>query len=375
MRENMKDAGSQRTQRWSNIELLRIITALGVIVLHYNNPNIGRGFRLVESKGNMLILALFQATFICAVNIFVLISGYFMRHSGKRDLLKPIELITQLLVFEFLFMGIKEIAAGGELQAEKILSYFRPSYWFVFVYAALYLISPFINVAWDAISAQGRKIILILMLGLFSIYPTILDMTGYITQFDMSGFNTVGLSGAQAGYSIVNFVLMYMIGLYLRDRKDRDGEIVPGRMKVVLLLLLNILIILIWSILDQTVFNRHTALIPAWAYYNPFVITEASLFFLAFNRLKLKNSRVINSLAAASFPSYLIHINLLEYCKIEQAVKANPLILTAHIILCPVVIYLTSYLIYTVYMTVFRPIFGMIGQRWKRHRKYEIKSE
>ncbi|MBP5223182.1 MAG: acyltransferase family protein, partial [Lachnospiraceae bacterium] len=270
---------------------------------------------------------------------------------------------------------IKEIAAGEELQVEKILSYFRPSYWFVFVYAALYLISPVINAAWDGISVQGRKITLILMIGLFSIYPTILDMTGSITQFDMSGFNTVGLSGAQAGYSIVNFVLMYMIGLYLRDRKDRDGEIVPGRMKVVLLLFLNILIILIWSILDQTVFNRHTALIPAWAYYNPFVITEAVLFFLAFNRLKLKNSRVINSLAAASFPSYLIHINLLEYCKIEQAVKANPLILTAHIILCPVVIYLTSYLIYTVYMTVFRPIFGMIGQRWKRHRKYEIKSE
>lgn len=28
-------------QRHSNIELLRIITMLGVIVLHYNNPNIG----------------------------------------------------------------------------------------------------------------------------------------------------------------------------------------------------------------------------------------------------------------------------------------------------------------------------------------------
>ena len=35
--------------RDSNIELLRIFTMLGVIILHYNNADAGGGFRLVEA--------------------------------------------------------------------------------------------------------------------------------------------------------------------------------------------------------------------------------------------------------------------------------------------------------------------------------------
>ena len=35
-------------QRQSNIELLRILAILGVILLHYNNDSSGGGFRFVE---------------------------------------------------------------------------------------------------------------------------------------------------------------------------------------------------------------------------------------------------------------------------------------------------------------------------------------
>lgn len=45
----MSGAKSGKKQRDSNIELLRIFTMLGVIVLHYNNAEIGGGFSAVES--------------------------------------------------------------------------------------------------------------------------------------------------------------------------------------------------------------------------------------------------------------------------------------------------------------------------------------
>ena len=100
----MKD----RSGRDSNIELLRIIAALGVIILHYNNPIIGGGYKAVaDGSINQFVMTVFEASFICAVNLFVLISGYFMKNSKKRDLLKPVELLAQLLFFELLFYIIK----------------------------------------------------------------------------------------------------------------------------------------------------------------------------------------------------------------------------------------------------------------------------
>lgn len=39
----------KRRDRESNIELLRILAMLGVIILHYNNPSIGGGGYLLLS--------------------------------------------------------------------------------------------------------------------------------------------------------------------------------------------------------------------------------------------------------------------------------------------------------------------------------------
>ena len=83
---------AERRERNSGIELLRILAAMGVIILHYNNAEIGGGLKY-SSGWNLLMLQLLQNTAICAVNVFVLISGYFLSRSGRRDCTKPLELI------------------------------------------------------------------------------------------------------------------------------------------------------------------------------------------------------------------------------------------------------------------------------------------
>ena len=123
---------ADRAKRQSNIELLRIIAACGVIILHYNNPNIGGGFAAVNDGSiNQGILTFFESLSICAVNLYVLISGYFMRDSMKRDFLKPVELIAQLIIIELAFCLIKELPKGSGLDFETVLEYFTPSYWFI----------------------------------------------------------------------------------------------------------------------------------------------------------------------------------------------------------------------------------------------------
>ena len=75
-----------RKERQSNIELLRILAIMGVIVLHYNNPLIGRGITYAkEGSVNFYILYFLESLFACGVDLFMLISGYFMCESKKKS--------------------------------------------------------------------------------------------------------------------------------------------------------------------------------------------------------------------------------------------------------------------------------------------------
>ena len=90
----------KRRDRESNIELLRILAMLGVIILHYNNPSIGGGLSFVKHGSlNYWFLNVVESIFICAVNLFMIISAYFMASSNKRDLWKTIQLLAQLIIF------------------------------------------------------------------------------------------------------------------------------------------------------------------------------------------------------------------------------------------------------------------------------------
>ena len=67
----------KRRDRESNIELLRILAMFGVIILHYNNPSIG-GLSFVKYGSlNYWFLNIAESIFVCAVNLFMIISAYF----------------------------------------------------------------------------------------------------------------------------------------------------------------------------------------------------------------------------------------------------------------------------------------------------------
>ena len=68
----------EKNKRYSNIELLRLLIMLGIIVLHYYNKSIGGRLKYVSYNSiNYFILILIESLCICAVDLFMLISGYF----------------------------------------------------------------------------------------------------------------------------------------------------------------------------------------------------------------------------------------------------------------------------------------------------------
>ena len=305
-----------------------------------------------------------------------------MRGSKKRDLLKPIELFLMYLIFELAACLIKELPKGEGLSLKTFMGYFSPSYWFIFVYIALYLISPFINVMWEHLDRKGQKILLITAISLFSVYPMFCEVmtsvsgTSIWDEDSMSiygllqGINTVGITGSEGGYTIVNFVLMYLIGCYLREREDDIKKMKLWPLFV--LLALNVFMIMVMVFAAHLITGNPYSGNTAWNYEDPLVISESVLIFMIFAKMKIKNSKLINILAGASFPSYLIHINILEFFGIEEAVNRFLPMFLLHAFVTIFGIYVISFVIYKLYDLCTSPVFKLISNKWKRRRFIEI---
>ena len=92
-------------KRNSNIELLRIVLMSFVITLHYNGMG-GHALELYTSGVNFYFTRFTEAFGICAVDCFVLISGFFLSYNRKikvKKILHILIVVIGLKFFDFLF--------------------------------------------------------------------------------------------------------------------------------------------------------------------------------------------------------------------------------------------------------------------------------
>lgn len=331
--------------RQSNIELLRILAIIGVIVLHYNGYY---AFDMVGRTGiNWWILCTLESIFLCAVNVFILISGYFLCTTEKRNLWKPIELVIQVSLFSGAYYLLHTIIGSDSFHFRSLIGAMVPNNYFVSLYIALYLISPYINVIFDRLTqVQMRRMVWILFL-VFAVYPTLIDIFQCITGRQWGGMSTVSSSGSLAGYSIVNFALVYVLGAYLRRGASRLNQ--WRTPQVFLLWLLCIIGLVLWD---------NSILFPcARSYCNPLVIITAVLTFQLFTRFKIGCSKIINVLAGGAFSGFLLHFHFLPYLHIERFATGNPFLLLAHVLLSAVGIYGLCWCVHWVYAKISSPVF------------------
>lgn len=345
-----------KRERQSNIELLRIIVMMGVIILHYNNPLIGGGFEYAGGV-NKWVLYFLESVFVCAVDLFVLISGYFMCTSHKRTIIKPLELIVQVIAFRELVYIAKCLIGKDDLSAKRVVYSLIPINWFVILYITLYLISPMLNIVAKRVAECCFKRILLILMLVFSVYPTAVDILQEVTGNDIHGLSSVGMYGSQWGYSIVNFVLMYFIGAYLRltDTKKEPAH------KRLAFILASALILVAWSTVNDIV--GYGTEKSAWEYCNPIVIFIAVQIFLMFKEMEISCNRVINRCASASFTVYLIHNNFLGIIGIEEFVQRNAVVMLLHLFLSVLLIYLIGWAVYELYERCTRPIYKALTKK------------
>ena len=177
-----------KVNRQSNFELLRILAAMGVVVLHFVYP---RGIQNVSSEANTLLLFVFQSICISSVNIFIMLSGYFLINNEHRTIKKPLDLLIQLEFIQIVCFALF-CYYSHSFDILELLSRLVPVDYFITLYIALYFISPYINksvISFDDL--KWKKMIAIGLLFL-SVLPIASDILVGVSGKEWLGSNTLG---------------------------------------------------------------------------------------------------------------------------------------------------------------------------------------
>lgn len=302
----MKQRDGKAAAKQSNLQLLRILLIVMVIVLHVNNKDIGGG--LAYSQGhnsNLFMMSFLESLSICAVNGFILLSGYFLieRREGKPH--KVLSLFGWVIIYNVAFT-VFFMALNRTGNIFTLLGALIPQNWYVILYCTLFLVSPYLNrVVLEFTKEQYKKMLIILLI-LFSVEPTFMDLFLDVTGAGLMGVSTISLGGSQGGYTLVNFVLLYFIGGYIRKYEIKAKSIVALAGYLCLTI-----VIWLFSFLSES----------AWNYCNIFVVFQAVCLFLLFKNMTIK-SKVINFIAEYVFGIFLIHDRILvKICKLMNLDK------------------------------------------------------
>lgn len=161
-----------------------------------------------------------------SVNCYVLISGYFLITSSKKDVFPKVFTLWKRILFYslgiYLVAILFHVGRGNwRLLAQALLPIKFEMYWFVTAYFGMYIFSPYLNILVNNLSQKEYFRFLFIQFTMFSL------VSSY-------GFDTFAV---KAGYSFLWFIFLYYLGGYIRlynlghnicDRKLVLGYVIPS---------------------------------------------------------------------------------------------------------------------------------------------------
>ena len=274
-----------KVSRQSNMELLRLVAMFMVMTIHANPLFLAGGMETVmEAKVESATLSVIEGLCIVAVNVFVLISGWFgirAKWQGMASILFSVLFYSVLAIGIYAVFGLpvpwKE--AGKSL-------WFGSSYWFVPSYLILYCFAPVLNSFVERTGQQELRNFLIMFFVLEIVY-------GFFRQ------NGDFIHGSSA----ISFIGLYLLARYVRLYPSRLTTRGVG---------FDLTVYFICTVLSGLGFwlsgQLYRPMYNAFFYSNPLVIIGALYLMLAFSKMHF-SSRVVNWLATSAFAIYLVHQN------------------------------------------------------------------
>lgn len=271
-------------QRQLNIELLRIAAMLMVLNLHsnfvaFNAPTVTHDGVTVSIARNF-----WEALCMCAVNVFVMISGWF----GIKASLKGFcNLLWQVAYISIIAVAIQTIVFDVQLSPRLL---FSCGGWFVASYIVLYILSPILNAYIESTPLKSIR-------NLLAVF--------FLLEF-IWGF-TDSVSFLLNGYSPIPFIGLYILAAYLRKK---GTSLKPSKA------FLGYLASCLLATIAMTIHSASTDLKNLtffYGYLSPFIISAAAFLLLTFaaipdERLRKKPfGKLIPWFASSAFAIYLLH--------------------------------------------------------------------
>lgn len=290
----------QPVKRQSNIELLRIVGMLMIIAHHYVvNSGITENLSFSQQPANTVFLTLFGMWGKTGINVFILISGYFMCTSSL-TLRRYCKIAFEWIFYHYVIYFIM-LAAGYEtLSFQRIFRllftpfiYANGSGCFTSSFLIFYLFIPFLNIFIHSASRKEYRNLVLLLLFVFTVLSTFF-------------FNTVIFG------EVFWFIAVYFIGGYLRLYPPVWAQSLRKSAKLLFLSLLLCYLVSILSILIRVRLS-----VPIDPRYNYFVqdahklgaVLVGVFLFTTFKNLQINYSHGINLVAKTTFGILMIHAN------------------------------------------------------------------
>lgn len=329
------------------------------MIVAYHFAYHGKFNFIMMPMSNTIWIQLLQSGGKIGVNIFVMISGYFLISSKKIQTKKVLKLLIQIMFYSLLIFTIF-VALGIEQFSIKdlvkhILGY--PIWWFAKSYLALYLIHPYINKLLNLLEKKEYQKLILFFTLLWSILPTI---------------TSIPLDNG----SLIWFVYIYLIGGYLKKYPLK----LEWSSKKYLLIFLVLYFLTFISVIFFDFMGIKISFLREHATYlfnlEKISTLLISIFlFLSFSSLKVKYKKWINIISASTFGIYLIHDN--EYMRnflwqtiFKQAEYSNTLMIIPYsiiviaivFIVCSIIELLRIYILEKRYMSLIEKLSKIIDK-------------
>lgn len=299
--------GREETEkkRMANLELLRCVAMMMVVVLHF----LGKGQVLPdltkESIGVFGAAAWALETLcIVAVNVYMFISGYFLCTSSFK-LSRLIRLYLQVWAYSAVFglIGamtgvLRETAFDTHYILTLIFPVSMGHYWFMTAYVFLYVLLPFVGLAAGRMTKRQMQMSVGLLLFVFCVTKSVLPV-----RLEMDG----------QGYDCLWYLCVFMAAAYAR----RFGlKLLENKWRGLLLYLCCCGLILAGTFGLRAVY-LHTGsmgmMMKMCLEYNhilPFLAALGLFGFFKNIEIRGKIATVVNYIAPYTLGIYLLHENL-----------------------------------------------------------------
>lgn len=311
---------SAKKERNSSIELLRIIMMLQIVFLHI--CDYGEYMKNAKELGGIhqLLMWFFWLMSRCPVFLFIIIMGYFMIYSEKKNILGRILKVYIPMYFYSIIIPVVA-ALTGVVQIEKsdIISAFFPmlsrTWYFMTLYILVIIFSPYLNIILNRISKRDYILLLLALFFIFSIWQPIAKLEFFSEVIEIGK-----IINTEDGKSLYDFIYMYILGGFIRrfvvvGKGDGiGGETQKGlekagdvKIRIRWCNAVNLLIFFAAGIINLIMVYEVPGYDDIVGYNdNPFVVIQCIFLFLFFANLKF-HSKIINSISALNLGVYMLH--------------------------------------------------------------------